>query len=390
MNEAIEILLSNAQTVINREELEKKIASGRQLRIKLGVDPTRPDLTYGHMVVFNKLRQFQDLGHEAVFLIGDFTTTIGDPSGRSETRPILTTEEIRQNAQSYLDQAFKILDPERTTVRYNSEWFGQMSFADLLSLAREMTVAQLIERDDFAKRYAKRVPISLVEFLYPLIQGYDSVMLQADVELGGSDQLFNMLVGRVLQKNRGQEEQVVMCMPLIVGLDGQRKMSKSYHNYIAFNDSAKDMFGKVMSIPDETMWTYYQLLLCWSAAEISKMRDCHPMEAKKNLAELLVRRFHGDRAAAEEREAFERVFSRNELPLAMPELDVRLSCGREEADLINVLFASRLFSSKKELRRLFDQGAVKVNGQKVASDQRVVAASGVVVQVGKRQFFRII
>jgi tyrosyl-tRNA synthetase len=385
-NGPVDIIAANAQELIDREGLGRKLASGRPLRIKLGVDPTRPDLTFGHLVVFNKLRQFQDLGHTAIFLIGDFTTTIGDPTGRSDTRPILTPDEIRENAKTYLDQAFKILDPARTEVRHNSEWYRSMSLADLLQLAREMTVAQLIERDDFAKRHREKMPISLVEFLYPLIQGYDSVMLRADLEMGGSDQLFNMLVARTLQKNRDMEEQAVLCMPLLVGLDGSRKMSKSFGNYIAFNDSARDMFGKIMSIPDAIMTTYYRLLLCESEESIARMLQMHPMEVKKDLAQRLVTRFYGSDAAERERVEFERVFSRNELPAEMAE--IVLPAG--QASLLDVLTQSGAFRGRNEIRRLLEQGAVRVNNERISDPEYAVATGqGVVIQVGKRQFFSV-
>jgi len=241
--DALPSLLQNAENVVSLDELKAKLALNRPLRVKLGVDPTRPDLTFGHMVVFNKLRQFQDAGHQAVLVIGDFTTLIGDPSGRSSTRPVLTEAEIKENAKTYVEQAFRVLDPAKTEVRYNSEWFGKQSFFDCLKLARQMTVARMLERDDFAKRYASNTPISIIEFLYPLLQGYDSLMLNADVELGGQDQTFNLLVGRQIQKDAGMSEQVIMTLPLLVGTDGVKKMSKSYGNYIAFNDTAKDMFG---------------------------------------------------------------------------------------------------------------------------------------------------
>ncbi|MDR0727413.1 MAG: tyrosine--tRNA ligase [Puniceicoccales bacterium] len=382
----IDLIASNVQALIDREGLERKLASGRRLRIKLGVDPTRPDLTFGHLVVFNKLRQFQDLGHTAIFLIGDFTTTIGDPSGRSDTRPILTPDEIAQNAKTYLDQAFKVLDLEQTEVRYNSEWYRAMSLADLLQLAREMTVAQLIERDDFAKRYREKTPISLVEFLYPLIQGYDSVMLRADLEMGGSDQLFNMLVARALQKNRGMEEQAVLCMPLLVGLDGNRKMSKSFGNYISFNDSARDMFGKIMSIPDEIMTAYRRLLLCESEEAIGRMSQMHPMEAKKDLAGRLVARFYGNDAAVGEREEFERVFSRNELPAEMAEIVL----STDRTSLLDALALSGAFRGRNEIRRLLEQGAVRVNNERILDPEYALSAGqGLVIQVGKKQFFSV-
>jgi tyrosyl-tRNA synthetase len=295
-------------------------------------------------------------------------------------------DEIRENAKTYREQAFKILDPALTEVRYNSEWYQSMSLADLLNLAREITVAKLIERDDFSKRYEQKIPISLVEFLYPLIQGYDSVMLRADLEMGGNDQLFNMLVARSLQKNRGMEEQAVLCMPLLVGLDGTRKMSKSFGNYIVFNDSARDMFGKVMSISDEVMAVYYRLLLCQMEEEIVEMRQMHPMEAKKNLARQLVSRFYGEEVAEAESEEFERVFSRNELPSEMEEI----SLPNGETLLVEVLALSEAFRGKNEIRRLLGQGAVRVNGERVTSPEYVVQpGQATVIQVGKKQFFSV-
>jgi tyrosyl-tRNA synthetase len=389
MEELVRQICSNAQHVAGLDDLRRKLAKGQPLRIKFGVDPTRPDLTFGHLVVFRKLRQLQDLGHEALFLIGDFTTTIGDPSGRSETRPMLTWEQIEENARTYLEQAFRILDPKRTTVRRNSEWFSRMSLADMLTLAREMTVAQLIEREDFAKRYREGVPIAVVEFLYPLIQGYDSVVLEADVELGGSDQLFNMLVGRVLQKNRSQEEQAVLCMPLLVGLDGTRKMSKSFGNYIAFNDSAQQMFGKILSIPDGILETYHRLLLGYGDAEWARAAELHPMEAKKRLASALVAQFHGEEAAAHAREEFERVFSRGELP--EERVRIVLAGFEDPVDVMELLAASGAFPSRNEIRRLLEQGAVRLDGARVVVGQKVTvrAAAGQVLQVGKRQFFQL-
>jgi tyrosyl-tRNA synthetase len=281
---SINILLSAAETVIGEEELRKKISQGKKLKIKFGVDPTRPDLTFGHLVVFNKLKQFQDAGHQAILLIGDYTARIGDPSGRSDLRPELTQSEVEENAKTYLDQAFRILDPEKTVVRRNSEWFSKMTFADSLGLARKLTVARMLERDDFEKRYKNNQPISMVEFMYPLVQGYDSIMLGSDVEIGGSDQLFNMMVGRTLQKDEGSEPQSVLTMPLLVGLDGTRKMSKSYDNYIAFNDSPKDIFGKIMSISDETMWDYFKLLDLQQEDIIEDLKKKHPMEMKKKIS----------------------------------------------------------------------------------------------------------
>jgi tyrosyl-tRNA synthetase len=361
---AMDVISRGAQNIISPEELSAKLNSGRQLNIKLGVDPTRPDLTFGHMVVFNKLRQFQDLGYRAILLIGDHIATVGDPSGRSAERPQLTKEEVNANAKTYLSQAFRVLDKDKTIVRRNSEWFGKMTFDDMLLLARKMTVDRMIERDDFEKRYNSNVPISIVEFLYPLMQGYDSVVLEADVELGGNDQLFNMLVGRALQKDVGQAEQCVLSMPLLVGLDGVRKMSKSYDNYISFNDSPGDMFGKIMSISDETMWIYYELLLGETSDEINGQKARHPMVAKKNLASRLLAKLYDQEVAALESENFENVFSRGEIPTEMPVFSLQSLVGSaNDATIVNVLASSRLLSaSRNEIQRLIKQNAVKIDG----------------------------
>lgn len=389
---AMDILKSQAESLHSLEELEQRLRQGRPLRVKLGVDPTRPDLTFGHMVVFNKLRQFQDLGHQAILIIGDFTTLIGDPSGRSSTRPVLTPEEIRHNAETYTAQAFKILDPDRTTIRYNSEWFGKMSFVDCLALARRMTVARMLERDDFSKRYKSNNPISIVEFLYPLVQGHDSVMVEADVELGGTDQLFNLLVGRQLQKDAGQQEQICLTMPLLVGLDGVKKMSKSADNYIAFSDSPTDMFGKIMSIDDATMWTYHRLLLLTPEDTIQELQAGHPMEVKKALASSLVERLHGDGAGVAECARFEQVFSRQELPDEMPEFSWQVLFGdAAEVRIADLMAAAHLAPAKKEARRLIEQGGVKIDGQKVenASSTLLRPSQPITIQAGKRRFARI-
>lgn len=389
----IDTIRINTETVIGEAELEDRLHGSKPLRVKLGVDPTRPDLTFGHLVVFNKLRQFQDLGHEALLIIGDFTTLIGDPSGRSTTRPVLTKEEIMGNAQTYLDQAFKILDQEKTTVFYNSEWFEVMSFEDCLKLSRKMTVARMLERDDFAKRYASQAPISMIEFLYPLIQGYDSLVLNADVEIGGTDQLFNMLVGRALQKDAGKQEQAVITMPLLVGLDGTKKMSKSADNYIAFTDSPKQMFGKIMSISDDTMWDYYRLLLELPADKIEKLKTGHPMQAKKNLASSLVGQFHSMKSAKRELEQFEQVFSQNKLPDDMPSFTWSDLVGDAlSAPLFEVMAQSELFESKGAVRRLVQQGGVKIDGDKQADPNREVFPPDgeQIFQAGKRIFFKLV
>ena len=389
----IQTILNNTDTLIGQESLEEKLKSGRPLKIKLGVDPTRPDLTFGHLVVFNKLRQFQELGHEANLIIGDFTTLIGDPSGRSSTRPVLTKKEIKENAKTYLDQAFKILNKKKTKVHYNSEWFGGMSFEDCLQLARKMTVARMLERDDFSKRFASNAPISIIEFLYPLIQGYDSLILDADVEIGGTDQLFNMLVGRALQKDADKSEQAVITMPLLVGLDGTKKMSKSAENYIAFTDFPKDMFGKIMSIDDTTMWTYYQLLLETSETLIEEMKQEHPMQIKKNLAKSLVGQFYSESIAENELAQFEKVFSRNKIPDNMPTFKWEQLSKNSYEDLItNIMHETKLFESKGAIRRLIAQGGVKVNGEKITDPQKVITLNedALVIQAGKRIFFKLL
>ncbi|MFL2825901.1 MAG: tyrosine--tRNA ligase [Opitutales bacterium] len=389
----IQTILNNTDTLIGQESLEEKLQSGRPLKIKLGVDPTRPDLTFGHLVVFNKLRQFQELGHEANLIIGDFTTLIGDPSGRSSTRPVLTKEAIKENAKTYLDQAFKILDKSKTKVHYNSEWFGTMGFEDCLQLARKMTVARMLERDDFSKRFASNAPISIIEFLYPLIQGYDSLVLDADVEIGGTDQLFNMLVGRALQKDAGKSEQAVITMPLLVGLDGSKKMSKSADNYIAFTDAPKDMFGKIMSIDDATMWTYHQLLLETPEDSIEAMKQEHPMQVKKHLAKSLVSRFYSEAIAENELAQFEQVFSKNKIPDDMPTFTwAQLSENADEDLITNIMHQTNLFESKGAIRRLIAQGGVKVNGEKITDPQKAINLSedDQVIQAGKRIFFKLL
>jgi tyrosyl-tRNA synthetase len=392
-SEAIEIITRGTETIIGQEVLAEYLKSGQTLKVKFGVDPTRPDLTFGHMVVFNKLRQFQELGHQTILLIGDYTATIGDPSGRSATRPVLSPEEVERNAETYLQQAFRILDPAKTIVRRNSEWFPKMSFDEALLLARKMTVARMLERDDFQKRHREGVPISIVEFLYPLIQGYDSIMLEADVEIGGSDQFFNMLVGRTLQKEAGMREQIVISMPLLVGLDGVRKMSKSYDNYIAFNDTPRDMFGKLMSLPDKTMWTYYRLLLGMDEAELENLKQQHPMEVKKQLASRLVARFFGEDQAMKEQDDFEAIFSQKALPDDMPVFHWQELVHEDTADIIDLIHATGFFSSKKEIRRLLDQNAIRVTGipcadghKEEAEEQRKAPSSSeVFLRIGKEE-----
>ncbi len=392
VSKQIELFAQNSENFIGKEDLIEKLNKGKTLRVKLGVDPTRPDLTFGHMVVFNKLKQFQDLGHTAVLLIGDYTACIGDPSGRSALRPVLTPEEVNENAKTYLEQAFKILDPNKTEIRYNGQWYKQMNLGDMLNLARKMTVAQMLERDDFAKRIASKTPISIVEFLYPLIQGHDSIELNSDVELGGNDQLFNNLVGRDMQRQSGIAGQAVITMPLLVGLDGAKKMSKSYDNYIAFNDSPRDMFGKIMSISDETMFIYYRYLLLYSPSDIAALKSEHPMACKKRLAHKLVEMFNGKAVADAELENFEKVFSKHEIPNEMPEFEWEKLSQKDSETLANIMGASGLFASKAEARRLVEQGAVKIDSQKVSDALMQIEkpAKPLVIQAGKRIFFRIL
>jgi tyrosyl-tRNA synthetase len=388
----INTLLSGSETIIGKEELIEKISSGAKLKVKFGVDPTRPDLTFGHLVVFNKLKQFQDAGHDTILLIGDYTARIGDPSGRSDLRPELTASEVDENAGTYLEQAFKILDSSKTIVRRNSEWFSKMTFADALNLTRKMTVAQMLERDDFSKRFKANQPISMVEFMYPLIQGYDSVILESDIEIGGSDQLFNMLVGRNLQKDIGMNTQAVLTMPLLVGLDGVRKMSKSYDNYIAFNDSAKDIFGKAMSLSDKAMWEYFQLLLNYSETQMEEMKQLHPMDAKKALAESLTSLFFEDSVAKKEREEFSKVFSKGKVPEEMPTFSLS-SLSLEKASLLNFLASTEKFGSKGEIRRLVKQGAIKLDNVRVDDPEMTLGfepdQNDMVIKAGKKIFIRI-
>jgi tyrosyl-tRNA synthetase len=392
---SVKELLKNTEIVIGEEEFSEKVSNGEKLKIKFGVDPTRPDLTFGHLVVFNKLKQFQDEGHEAILLIGDYTARIGDPSGRSDLRPELTEEEVNENAKTYLEQAFRIIDPEKTTVRRNSEWFSKMNFADSLALSRKMTVARMLERDDFEKRFKNNQPISMVEFMYPLIQGYDSIVLESDVEIGGSDQLFNMLVGRTLQKDEGADPQTVLTMPLLVGLDGTRKMSKSYNNYIAFNDSPKDIFGKTMSISDDTMWDYYKLLLLKDEDAILDLKKNHPMEMKKELARELTALFYDLETAENEKQSFSQVFTQRENPEEMDTYSIANILAPEDSpNVLNILAKSMIFESKGQIRRLIQQGAIKINGQKVVKSEDIInledTESGVVVKAGKKIFFKVV
>ena len=383
MKETLELIKRGTNEIIGIEDLEKKLASGRKLRIKLGADPTAPDLHLGHTVVLNKLKVFQDLGHQVVFLIGDFTAKIGDPSGRSETRPVMTDEKIAENVKTYTEQVFKILDKEKTEIVYNSKWLTALGISGLLKLAGKSTVAQMLVRDDFEKRYKEDKPISIVEFLYPLLQAYDSVELKADVEFGGNDQKFNLLLGREIQRDYGQEPQVVITMPLLEGTDGVKKMSKSYNNYIALSDTPKDMFGKIMSISDEMMHKYYELL---TGADLKAVKAMHPKEAKLALAQEITEKYHGKEEAQKAREEFDKVFAKKDMPDEIEEYLLDSSSVK----LSDLLFKSGMVSSKNEARRLIEQGGVKIDSQKAEGDFEIKSGEAFVIQAGKRKFKKVI
>lgn len=391
--DALRLIERGVSEVLLREELVEKLKLNRPLRIKAGFDPTAPDLHLGHTVLLQKLRHFQELGHEAIFLIGDFTGMIGDPTGKSVTRPPLTRDEVIENARTYEQQIYKILDPEKTLVMFNSSWMGEMRSAELIQLAAKHTVARMLERDDFNKRYSAGQPIAIHEFLYPLIQGYDSVALKADVELGGTDQKFNLLVGRELQKHYGQTAQVVLTMPLLVGLDGVQKMSKSLGNHIGIDEPANQMFGKLMSISDSLMWGYFELLSNRSAAEIEAWRigaedaTLNPRDIKVELAQEIVGRYHGRAAAEAALLDFEKRFKQRTLPDDIPELTL----SSDGAILLaNLLKEAGLTASTSEALRMIKQRAVKIDGECVENDKlEVVAGSSHVYQVGKRRFARV-
>jgi len=399
VEEQLALIERGCVDLISRQELAAKlrrsVESGRPLKIKAGFDPTAPDLHLGHTVLLQKLRHFQILGHEVNFLIGDFTGLIGDPTGKIDTRPALTREDVERNAETYKEQVFKILDPEKTRVVFNSSWLGELSSYDMIRLASQLTVARMLERDDFKKRFEENRPISIHEFLYPLIQGYDSVALEADVELGGTDQLFNLLMGRDLQKSRGQEPQVVLTMPLLEGLDGVNKMSKSLGNYIGISEPADDIYGKTMSVSDELMFRYYELLSDLSMEEIDRLRAdmeqgrVHPKAVKARLARELTARFHGPEAAEAAERNFEKVFARHQLPEEIPEQE--LSWEEETIWLPRLLVEAGLVKSTSDGRRMIKQNAVSVDGSKVGSvDTEIPARGRVLLQVGKRRFCRVV
>ena len=386
----LDIIKRGTSAIISEAALKAKLDKHRPLRVKAGFDPTAPDIHLGHTVLIHKLKQFQDLGHEVLLLIGDFTGMIGDPTGKSETRKPLTRDDVATNAKTYTEQVFKILDEKKTEVVFNSTWMDAMTSADMISLASRYTVARMLERDDFKKRYDDGRPIAIHEFMYPLIQGYDSVVLKADVELGGTDQLFNLLMGRELQKEFGQEPQVVITMPLLEGTDGVRKMSKSFDNYIGINEGATEIFGKVMSISDELMMRYYELLSGADAGRLEEIRTgaVHPKEAKEALAFELAGRFAGKEAAQKASEGFTALFSKRQAPTEMEEAHLPRSSGRIR--LANIMTSVSLAKSTSDAMRLIEQGGVKVDGHKVEDQKAEVNTDKpFVLQVGKRFFKRI-
>lgn len=388
--EQLAIIKRGAEEILVEKELVEKLKSGKRLRVKAGFDPTAPDLHLGHTVLINKLKQFQDLGHEVLFLIGDFTAMIGDPTGKSATRPPLSPEDIAKNAETYKEQVFKILDPEKTTVMFNSEWMSKMTAADMIKLAATQTVARMLERNDFEDRYKSGTPIAIHEFLYPLVQGYDSVAMDADVELGGTDQKFNLLMGRTLQGHYGKTPQCTLTMPILEGLDGVQKMSKSLGNYIGIKDEPNDMFGKVMSVSDDLMWRYYELLSFLSLEEIEDLKQAvasgeNPRNVKIKLALELIERFHSAEAAQSALKDFETKFSKNAIPDEMPEFTFN-----EAMPLANLLKEAGLVGSTSDAHRMIKQGAVKLNGEKIEDGRITVeACNKQVYQVGKRKFARI-
>ncbi len=399
--EQLQIIKRGTAEIISEEELLKKLRrseeTGKPLKIKAGFDPTAPDLHVGSAVVIRKLKHFQDLGHEVTFLIGDFTGLIGDPSGKTKTRKQLTREEVEANAQTYQEQIFKVLDSEKTIIDFNSRWCDKMKFEDVIALTSRYTVARLLERDDFARRMSENQPISVLELLYPLVQGYDSVELKADVELGGTDQTFNLLVGRVLQREYGQEPQVVLTMPLLEGLDGVQKMSKSLGNHIGINEPPEEIYGKTMSVADELMWKYFELATEVPQAEIAELKGLidsgklHPKEGKQRLAREIVALYHGQSAADAAEQRFEKVFANKELPDEMPRLVVKKT---EMSDgkiwVVKILVQAGFAESNGEARRLIQQGGVKINQEEVTLDSCDVSVkSGDVLQAGKRRFAEI-
>ena len=387
------LLLRGVEEIVPKQEFHKKLDENRPLRVKLGFDPTAPDLHLGHTVILNKLKLFQDLGHQVIFLIGDFTGLVGDPSGVNETRPVLNEKEIKKNAETYERQVFKILDKKKTEIRFNSEWMNKFSPEDFIRLSSVQTVARMLERDDFSKRYNAQKPISIHEFLYPLLQGYDSVALEADIELGGTDQKFNLLLGREVQKFYGKEPQVAFTLPLLEGLDGVKKMSKSLDNYIAIEDSADDMFGKIMSISDVLMWRYFELLSFLAEEEIkglkkSQKEGSNPRDIKFLLAEEIVNRFHGEGSGNNAKKEFKSRFQKGNNPSDIKEISIKLE--EKSLNLAKVLKEAKMVSSTSEALRLIKQGGVRIEGEKILdSKHEINLNSSLLYQVGKRKFLKI-
>ena len=392
--QALAELKRGCEEILLEEELIAKLKEGKPLKIKAGFDPTAPDLHLGHTVLINKLRTFQQLGHEVIFLIGDFTGMIGDPSGKNVTRKPLSREDVLANAETYKEQVFKILDPAKTRVAFNSQWMGELGAAGMIKLASRQTVARMLERDDFKKRFANNQSISIHEFLYPLVQGWDSVALEADVEMGGTDQRFNLLMGRELQKEEGMRPQTVMMVPLLEGLDGVQKMSKSLGNYVGITDAPTEMFGKIMSISDDLMWRYYDLLSFRPLAEIQQLKQdvlagANPRDVKILLAKEIIARFHDEAAAEAAHQDFTQRFSKNALPDDIPE--VQLSCEGQAMPIANLLKEAGLVDSTSEAIRMIKQGAVKLNGEQKIEDSKLDVAKGSsqIYQVGKRKFAKV-
>lgn len=394
IDEALAVVKRGMDELISEEALIEKLQQGRPLRIKAGFDPTAPDLHLGHTVLINKLRQFQDLGHEVIFLIGDFTGMIGDPTGKSATRPPLTEAQVAENATSYKEQVFKILDPAKTRVVFNSDWMNKLSAADMIRLAGQYTVARMLERDDFTKRYRAEQPIAIHEFLYPLVQGYDSVALEADVELGGTDQKFNLLMGRILQRHYGQAPQVVLTMPILEGLDGVQKMSKSLGNYVGVNDSPGEMYTKLLSMPDDLLWRYFELLSFRPLAEVEEFHvavdsGANPQDYKKLLAEEIITRFHDAEAAAGAHKSAGNRVGLGEIPENVPVVEVSLN-GRGELHIVSLLKEANLASNGKAAKDVFGRGAVYINGEQVTDERMFALGDDCVVQAGKKKIARVL
>ena len=391
--EQLSLIKRGVEAIYSEEDLLAKLKENRPLRIKLGMDPTAPDLHFGHTVVLNKLRHFQDLGHEVLFLIGDYTARIGDPTGKNNTRPPLSEEQVQQNAKTYAEQVFKILDKDKTKIVFNSEWFGKMSAGDMIALASQVTVSRMLERDDFSKRYATQTPIAIHEFLYPLVQGYDSVALQADVELGGTDQTFNILMGRTLQGRYNQEAQVCITMPILEGLDGVQKMSKSLGNYIGIDDPAGVMFQKILSMPDTLIPRYFELLSFKPMDEVNALLDemangRNPQEIKRILALELIERFHGREAAENAHKSAGNRLTDGELPVDLPEVALKLD-GADRLFITQVLNQANLAKNSAQAKDMLSRGAVKVDGQVVDASFALSAGQTVVIQAGKKAYARV-